>query len=125
MVATPERQRWLVAASLFIALFFLWGTFNTSPIFVGALLKSFHWSHARVAWIPSILALAVGCTAPLAGWLLNRLEAPLVMTTGAILAAAGLIAAWPLAHLQQPVPLNDSVRHRAGRLDLAASLATL
>jgi MFS family permease len=93
IVATQERQRWLVAASLFIALFFLWGTFNTSPIFVGALLKSFHWSHARVAWIPSILALAVGCSAPFAGWLLDRVEARIVMTAGAIIAAAGLIAA--------------------------------
>jgi MFS family permease len=83
----------MIAASLFVALFFLWGSFNTSPIFVGALLKSFHWSHARVAWIPSILALAVGFTSPAAGWLLDRLEAPLVMTAGAILAAAGLIAA--------------------------------
>ncbi|HUN58829.1 MAG TPA: MFS transporter [Candidatus Binataceae bacterium] len=87
------RPPWMIAASLFVALFFLWGSFNTSPIFVGALLKSFHWSHARVAWIPSILALAVGVTSPAAGWLLDRFEAPFVMTTGAILTAAGLIAA--------------------------------
>lgn len=92
-MARTERPPWMIAASLFVALFFLWGSFNTSPIFVGALLKSFHWSHARVAWIPSILALAVGFTSPAAGWLLDRFEAPLVMTTGAILAAAGLIAA--------------------------------
>jgi MFS family permease len=92
-MAKTGRPPWMIAASLFIALFFLWGSFNTSPIFVGALLKSFHWSHARVAWIPSILALAVGFTSPAAGWLLDRLEAPIVMTAGAILAAGGLIAA--------------------------------
>jgi|HubBroStandDraft_1064217.scaffolds.fasta_scaffold243451_2 OFA family oxalate/formate antiporter-like MFS transporter len=92
-MAKTGRPPWMIAASLFISLFFLWGSFNTSPIFVGALLKSFHWSHARVAWIPSILALAVGFTSPAAGWLLDRLEAPIVMTAGAILAAGGLIAA--------------------------------
>jgi len=88
-----ERQAGLIAASLFVSLFFLWGSFNTSPIFVGALLRSFHWSHARVAWIPSILALSVGFSAPLAGWLLDRLEARLVMGSGAIIAGTGLVAA--------------------------------
>ncbi|MGH8336749.1 MAG: MFS transporter, partial [Gammaproteobacteria bacterium] len=92
-MSKAERPPWMIAATLFVALFFLWGSFNTSPIFVGALLKSFHWSHARVAWIPAILALSVGFTSPVAGSLLDRFEAPFVMTTGAILAAAGLIAA--------------------------------
>lgn len=92
-MTTRDRQAWLIAASLFVSLFFLWGSFNTSPIFVGALLKSFHWSHVRVAWIPSILALSVGFSAPLAGWLLDRLEARLVMGASAIVAGIGLIAA--------------------------------
>ena len=41
-----ERQAWIVAVSLFISLFFLWGGgYNTAPIFLAALLKAFGWSH--------------------------------------------------------------------------------
>jgi hypothetical protein len=67
-----DRQAWVVAIALFIGLFFLWGGgYNTAPVFVGALLKAFGWSHARVAWVPGVLSLSVGVTGPIAGWLLD------------------------------------------------------
>ncbi len=89
-----NRQAWAVAASLFIALFFLWGGgYNTGPIFLAALLKAFGWSHARVGSIIGGLSLAIGISAPLAGWLLDRIEARWVMGTGAILALLGLLGA--------------------------------
>jgi MFS family permease len=89
-----ERQRWLIAISLFVSLFFLWGGgYNTSPVFLAALIKSRGWSHEQTALIPSVLALANGLTAPLAGWLLDRIEARIVMSGGALLALAGLLAA--------------------------------
>jgi MFS family permease len=92
--ASNSRQAWLIAASLFVALFFLWGGgYNTGPIFLAALLKAFGWSHARVGSIIGGLALAVGISAPIAGWLLDRVEARWVMGTGAIIAAAGLFCA--------------------------------
>ena len=93
-VAIQNRRAWMVAASLFIALFFLWGGgYNTGPIFLAALLKAFGWSHARVGSIIGGLSLAVGISAPLAGWLLDRIEARWVMGTGAILAVVGLLGA--------------------------------
>ncbi len=89
-----ERQRWLIAASLFVSLFFLWGgRYNTSPVFLAALIKSQGWSHERTALIPSVLALANGIAAPAAGWLLDRLEARIVMSGGALLATLGLLVA--------------------------------
>ncbi len=89
-----RRQAWVIASSLFVILFFVWGgTYNTTPLFVGAFLKSFGWSHAQVAWIPSIIALSVGITGPVAGWLLDRIEARNVMGTGAVLVALGLVMA--------------------------------
>src|SRR5438270_10892252 len=92
--AIQDRQAWMVAASLFIALFFLWGGgYNTGPIFLAALLKAFGWSHARVGSIIGGMSLAVGISAPIAGWLLDRFEARWVMGTGAILAVAGLLGA--------------------------------
>src|SRR5215813_2873068 len=67
--AAESRQAWTIAASLFVALFFLWGGgYNTGPIFLAALLKAFGWSHARVGSIIGGLSLAVGISAPLAGW---------------------------------------------------------
>jgi Major Facilitator Superfamily len=92
--AVDSRQSWIVAASLFIALFFLWGGgYNTGPIFLAALLKAFGWSHARVGMIIGALALAVGISAPVAGWLLDRIEARWVMGTGAVVAVFGLLGA--------------------------------
>lgn len=89
-----ERQRWLIAIGLFLSLFFLWGGgYNTSPVFLAALIKSQGWDHERTALIPSVLALANGLAAPLAGWLLDRIEARIVMSAGALLALVGLLAA--------------------------------
>jgi MFS family permease len=92
--AGENTQSWVVATSLFIALFFLWGGgYNTGPIFLAALLKSFGWSHARVGAIIGGLSLAVGISAPVAGWLLDRIEARWIMGTGALLAVLGLAGA--------------------------------
>ena len=92
--AVENRQAWTIAASLFIALFFLWGGgYNTGPIFLASLLKAFNWSHARVGSIIGALSLAVGISAPIAGWLLDRIEARWVMGTGAIMAVLGLLGA--------------------------------
>jgi MFS family permease len=89
-----NRQAWIVAASLFVSLFFLWGGgYNTAPIFLAALLKSFGWSHARAAMITAALSLAIGVAGPAAGWVLDRIEARLVMGAGATLAVIGLVAA--------------------------------
>ncbi|HKV55533.1 MAG TPA: MFS transporter, partial [Candidatus Binataceae bacterium] len=75
-------------------LFFLWGGgYNTAPIFLAALLKAFGWSHGRVSWITGGLSLAIGVSAPIAGWLLDRVEARFVMGIGALIAVAGLAAA--------------------------------
>jgi MFS family permease len=89
-----ERQAWVIAVSLFISLFFLWGGgYNTAPIFLAALLKAFGWSHGRVSWITGGLSLAIGVSAPIAGWLLDRIEARFVMGTGALIAVIGLFCA--------------------------------
>ncbi|HJU10879.1 MAG TPA: MFS transporter [Candidatus Binataceae bacterium] len=89
-----DRKAWIIAAGLFVSLFFLWGGgYNTSPIFLDALLKAFGWSHSMVSWMPAVLVLAVGITGPLIGWLLDRVDARIVMGGGAALTGASLIAA--------------------------------
>jgi MFS family permease len=89
-----NHQAWTIGASLFVALFFLWGGgYNTGPIFLAALLKGFGWSHARAGAIIGGLSLAIGVSAPVAGWLLDRIEARFVMGSGALIAVMGLIGA--------------------------------
>jgi MFS family permease len=89
-----DRQSWIIAAGLFVSLFFLWGGgYNTSPIFLDALLKAFGWSHSTVSWMPAVLVLAVGIMGPIAGWLLDRFDARIVMGAGAALTGASFIAA--------------------------------
>jgi MFS family permease len=89
-----DRPAWIIATSLFVALFFLWGGgYNTAPIFLAALLKAFGWSHGRVSWITGGLSLAIGVSAPIAGWLLDRIEARFVMGAGALIAVLGLFCA--------------------------------
>jgi MFS family permease len=89
-----DRKAWIIAAGLFVSLFFLWGGgYNTSPVFLGALLKAFGWSHSKVSWMPAVLVLAVGITGPIAGWLLDRIDVRIVMGSGAALTGASFIAA--------------------------------
>lgn len=89
-----DRKAWIIAAGLFVSLFFLWGGgYNTSPVFLGALLKAFGWSHSKVSWMPAVLVLAVGITGPVAGWLLDRIDVRIVMGSGAALTGASFIAA--------------------------------
>ena len=93
-MTSSNRQARIIAAGLFISLFFLWGGgYNTSPVFLSALLKAFGWSHSKVSWMPAVLVLAVGFTGPITGWLLDRFDARIIMGAGAALTGASFIAA--------------------------------
>ncbi|HJU12337.1 MAG TPA: MFS transporter, partial [Candidatus Binataceae bacterium] len=85
-----ERRGWLIVASLFIVLLLVFGSgYNTVAVFLPALLKAFpHWSRAEVALLPSVLALSAGISVLPIGWLLDGIEARIVMVFGAV--AAGL-----------------------------------
>ncbi len=92
---TPrERRGWLVVASLFISLFVVFGGgYNTSGVFFAPMRKYFGWSSTRQSSLQTILALTAGVTVPLFGWLLDKIEARLVMTGGIIVAGCALLLA--------------------------------
>src|SRR5260370_8384567 len=89
-----ERQGWLVVASLFVTLFLIFGSgYNTAGVFFTPLLKQFGWSRARLSLLTTTLALSAGLSVPLIGWLLDRVEARVVMTVGALLAGVSFLMA--------------------------------
>jgi len=90
-----ERRGWFIVASLFAALFLIAGSgANTFGIFLPALLKAFpHWSRAKVALLPSALFFSWGVTVIPVGWLLDRVEARLLMIFGAIAAGGAFLIA--------------------------------
>jgi MFS family permease len=93
-MTSRERQGWLIAGSLFFALFLLWGSgYNTAALFIAPLHNSFGWDRTRVSLLFAVLALASGVSSPLAGRLLERVEARTIIVAGAILAGLGLVAA--------------------------------
>jgi MFS family permease len=89
-----ERQAGIIAASVFITLFLVWGGgVNTGPVFLPPLLKHFGWTRARVSTLGSAGALMAGVCGPLVGWLVDRIEARRVMLLGALTTGIGFLAA--------------------------------
>ncbi len=86
-----DRQAWLVAGALFISLWVLWGSgFNTFGVFFMPLLKQFGRSRAWTSALSTAIVLSAGAAAPFAGWLMEWLDARLVMGLGATLAGVSL-----------------------------------
>ena len=93
-MTSRERQGWLIAGCLFVSLFLLWGSgYNTAGLFIAPLLKQFGWGRTQVSLLFAVLALASGVSAPLAGRLLERVEARVIIVSGAMLSGVGLAAA--------------------------------
>jgi len=89
-----ERQGWWIAASLFLALFLLWGSgFNTAGLFIAPFIKQFGWGRTQVSLLVAAMAFASGISSPIAGRLLERVEARGVILAGTLLSGAGLIVA--------------------------------
>jgi MFS family permease len=89
-----QRRQWLVLGTLFTVMFFtLGGTINPLPVFLTPLIKQYGWSHARVSWVPTVYLLMFGLGAPVIGWLMDRFEARIVMSIGALIAVAGMVCA--------------------------------
>jgi MFS family permease len=88
-----QHRGWLIVASLFAALFFIVGSNDTFGIFLTPLVHEFGWSREQVSLLFTVESLALGVSAPLVGWLLDRIDARWVIGGGAILSGACYIAA--------------------------------
>jgi MFS family permease len=89
-----ERQGWIIVASLFVTLLLVFGGgYNTFGVFFTPLLNHFKWDRAKLSTLQSALAISAGFSAPLVGWLLDRVEARVVMVAGAVCAGLAFLAA--------------------------------
>ncbi len=90
-----ERQGWIIVASLFVVLVFVFGSgYNTGGLFFPHLLKYFGWSRTQLSTLQgAALPLSAGLSAPLIGWLLDRVEARVVMVAGTVLTGVSFLIA--------------------------------
>ena len=89
-----ERQGWLIVASLWVTLFIIFGGgYNCAGVFLPPLIKQFGWTRTQLSTLQGSLAISAGLSAPLIGWLLDRIEARVVMVVGAVLSGAAYLFA--------------------------------
>ncbi len=93
-MTSQERRGWRVVASLaFTNLIVMGPSIGTIGIFFTPLIKEFGWSRAEVSRLATAFLLAMGIVNPIVGWLLDRIEARLVMAIGVVAAGIGYILA--------------------------------
>jgi sugar phosphate permease len=89
-----ERRGWILVGGLFATLFLVFGGgYNTSGVFFTPLLKNFGWSRAQLSTLTGALAISAGVSAPLIGWLLDRIEARLMIVAGTLMVAGAFFCA--------------------------------
>ena len=89
-----DRRAWLIVAVLFaIGAFIFGGTISTPGVFFAPLIKEFGWSHARVSSLASAITLGTIPGSIAAGFLLERIDARIPITSGAALTAVSLLLA--------------------------------
>ncbi len=89
-----QTRGWAIVGAFFLAAAFIQGSgFDTTGVFLAPLVKHFGWSRAQVSTLPSMIAIFIGVSAPLIGWLLDRFEAKWIAAIGSLLAAAAFVIA--------------------------------
>jgi MFS family permease len=82
----------MVVATLFVSLLTVYGaTFDSFGAFFMPLVKEFGWSHARVSMLPTALSVTPIFALPVAGWLLDTIEARFVIVTGVLITGLALL----------------------------------
>jgi MFS family permease len=92
--ARRETRQWVIVGVLLIAMILVAGpTFAVYGVFFTPLLKEFHLTRTQVSSLSGVLFLAMGLSAPVTGWLLDRVEAKLIAAGGLLIDVAGFILA--------------------------------
>jgi len=93
VVTVKEKQAWATVAMMFLTLCFIGGIINANGVFILPLIKQFGWSRAQVSLLTSAASFAAAGMVPIAGWLIDKIQARLVVTSGVFLAGCGWLVA--------------------------------
>jgi MFS transporter, OFA family, oxalate/formate antiporter len=89
----PSRK-WSIVVALFInEILLMGGVVNTFGVFFDPLMRQFHWSHAQVSLLASLIFALGAVMGPLAGWLFERIQARILMLMGIVACAVAFISA--------------------------------
>jgi MFS family permease len=89
---TPaQRQGWMIVAVLFVILAIIVGCIDSMGVLFTPLLKHFGWSRARLSAVMSAVPLAIGLSTTIAGWLIDRIGARIVIAVSLAIAGLGLL----------------------------------
>jgi MFS family permease len=89
-----ERNPWLIVVVLFAAVAFIFGgTVSTAGVFFAPLIREFGWSHARVSSLASAITLGTIPGSVAVGLLLERVDARVPISAGAVLTVGALLFA--------------------------------
>lgn len=93
-MSQDERRGWMVVAALFVVEFFIAGpVISLFGVYFTPLMKYFGWTHAQVAQTATAYALIGGLSAPLVGWLIERIRVQWVMAVGALITGVSYLIA--------------------------------
>jgi MFS family permease len=96
-----QRQGWLVITAFVVSEITVYGTsMGTTGVFITPLIRYFHWNHEQVSRIASAWALLYGLGCPVAGWLVDRINARWIVASGCALAGLGYLMASQIGTLE-------------------------
>ena len=93
-MTTQQRQAWSVVGAMFVTIAITWGVgFDIVGLFYDSFFKEFGWTHAHFALLSTSFSVSLFVGGLTVGWLLDHVEAKIVVTGGALTAMAGLLLA--------------------------------
>jgi MFS family permease len=89
-----ERQAWWLVTILFVEMFFVHGAYIILPLYMVPVEKALHWNRVRSSSLQTVWGLSLGAVGmPIVGWLMDFVDARIVMTAGILLLSAGFALA--------------------------------
>src|SRR5579875_232799 len=93
-----EKRAWWLVAIMFVEMFFVHGAFIILPVYMIPIERAFGWNRLRSSTLQTFAGFSMGAIGmPLVGWLIDFLDAQIVMSAGVVVLSAGFILA-ALAH---------------------------
>ena len=78
-----DRRGWIIVGAICVTMFFIWGAINTGAVFFVPVLKHFGWTRAKFSTALVSGWVTGGATAPLIGWLADRVNPKKMIIVGA------------------------------------------